>query len=336
MATRADLLHLFGDRILLEGVARPAGISPRAVEDTLDRTRVQFSATSEQEWSHVTDRRRLVAVDRRALDEGTPSGSAGTVDVEDYAVLFELDQLRADRLGRRTAARRTFDVVMIDEAQEMAPLELALLGRTLKPDGTLIVAGDAQQHMDPTATFVDWGATMRELGRPAHETVTLDIGYRCPPEVVLLARSILSPDAPAPGEIVVRAFESEQRLDRWAARELANLQRRDRRSSVAVLCRSPLRARRLAASLQASECPARVVFDGRFLPRGVQVTTVDQVKGLEFDFVLVADADAREFPADDFARRALYVAVTRARHQVVLACVGEPSPLIAAPARRGP
>jgi DNA helicase IV len=31
---------------------------------------------------------------------------------------------------------------------------------------------------------------------------------------------------------------------------------------------------------------------------------------------------------DDAARRALYVAVTRARHEVALACVGERSPMV--------
>jgi superfamily I DNA/RNA helicase len=91
------------------------------------------------------------------------------------------------------------------------------------------------------------------------------------------------------------------------------------------VCRSPLRARRLVAALHARELPARLVFDGRFLARGVQVSTVEEVKGLEFDFIVVPDAGALDYPDDEASRRALYVAVTRARHQVVLACTGEPS-----------
>jgi ATP-dependent exoDNAse (exonuclease V) beta subunit len=34
-----------------------------------------------------------------------------------------------------------------------------------------------------------------------------------------------------------------------------------------------------------------------------------------------------DYPNDPAARRAMYVAVTRARHQVVVACVGEASGL---------
>ncbi len=327
--TRGDLQHLFGDRPLLERVAVEGRIGPRSVLDTLDRTRIQFSPTAEQEWAHVTERARLVTVDHRPMDEGTAAGYANTVDVEDYAVLAELDALRAARTGRKIAVRRTYDVLMIDEAQELAPLELAWLGRTLTPEGTLIVAGDAQQQTDETTVFPGWPDVMRELGRADHETVELGIGYRCPPDVVSLARVILKAEGAVTPPARVRTFERDEALAEWLAHGLSTLQRRDSRAAVAILCRSPLTARRLTAELHLREVPARLVFDGRFLPRGVQVSTVEEVKGLEFDFVVIPDASLRSYPDDDRSRRSLYVAVTRARHQVVLACVGERSPLVA-------
>jgi hypothetical protein len=329
--TRGDLQHLFGDRLLLERVARGGGLPPRAVADTLDRTRIQFSPTAEQEWAHVTDRRRLVAVDGRAVDAGTASECANTLDVEDYAVLFELDRLRAARSGRPAVQTRKYDVLMIDEAQELAPLELVLLGRSLQPGGTLIVAGDAHQQTDDTATFLGWDGAMQELGRPDYESVELQIGYRCPAEVVALARAVLVPaaDASIDATTKAQAFAGEAALDEWLARSLRDLLRRDRRASIAILCRSPLTARRVAGALQAREQPCRLVFDGRFLPRGVQVSTVEEVKGLEFDFVVVPDAGVRDYPDNPSSRRAMYVAVTRARHQVAIAFIGQRSPLLA-------
>jgi superfamily I DNA/RNA helicase len=318
--TRGDLQHLFGDRLLLGRVASAGRIDDRALLDTLDRTRIQFSPTTEEEWAHVVDRERLVAVDRRAIDEGTATGYANTVDVEDYAVLFELDALRANRTGRPPALRRRYDVLVIDEAQELAPLELALLGRTLESGGTLIVAGDAQQHTDETSTFPGWPEVMRELGRTEHEMVSLDIGYRCSPQVVAVAKRVAAGGLGAVEPVMhVRGFGDETALADWLAAGLRDLHRRDRSASVAVLYRSPLPARRITSMLQARECPVRLVFDGRFLPRGVQVSTISDVKGLEFDFVVVADASAGAYPVDEASRRALYVAVTRARHQVVLA-----------------
>jgi superfamily I DNA/RNA helicase len=66
-----------------------------------------------------------------------------------------------------------------------------------------------------------------------------------------------------------------------------------------VVCRSPRTARRITERLRAAEIPARLVFDGRFFARGVvQVTTVEEVKGLEFDFVIIPDAGVRDYPND--------------------------------------
>ncbi|MDP9148867.1 MAG: ATP-binding domain-containing protein, partial [Myxococcota bacterium] len=345
LARRGDLQHLFGDRTLLEALARESGsITPRAIDEVLDHTRLQFALTAERDHADVVDRQRLIAVDGRRLDEGTSTANAGAVDAEDYAVLFELDRLRAELLQRAPATPRSHDVLVIDEAQELAPLELALLGRGLAKDGTLVVAGDIDQQTDVTTRFGGWAAAMTELGRPDYATVHLDVSYRCPPAVTSLARSVLAGDAPsgprvdaprdhAPEESdarpSLRQFPSEQQLGERLAREIASLRRRDPRASVAVICRSPLTARRIAAILQA-HAPTRLVFDGHFLPRGpAQVTTVDEVKGLEFDFVVVPDATASDYPDAPAARRALYVAVTRARHQVFLAHVGPRSPLVA-------
>src|SRR5258708_6430032 len=88
----------------------------------------------------------------------------------------------ASSRSRRRPARspRRYDILVIDEAQEMAPLELALIGRSLAPGGTLVVAGDVHQQTDPTTAFLDWHATMRELGCDDYASVTLEVGYRCP------------------------------------------------------------------------------------------------------------------------------------------------------------
>jgi DNA helicase II / ATP-dependent DNA helicase PcrA len=342
-ASRGDLQHIFGDRLVLEAVARTSGsITPRMIDEVLEHTRVQFSRTAEEEWSDVTDRERLVSVDQRPMDEGTAAGDAGSLDVEDYAVLFELDRVRAERLGEPPARPRLYDVVALDEAQELAPMELALIRRSLAPGGTLVVAGDADQQTDPTTAFAGWGSTMRELGCDDYEIARLDIGYRCPPAIARLARRIAgapeaaiaeteasSRDADLSGaEPVGLTFASERELAGWLGHEASELRRLDPKASVAVVCRTPAMAQRLTVAL-GPVVPVRLVFDGEFLARGpVQISVVDEVKGLEFDFVVVPDATDVHYPETPAARRALYVAATRARHQLVFAAAGALSPIL--------
>ena len=74
----------------------------------------------------------------------------------------------------------------------------------------------------------------------------------------------------------------------------------------------------------------RRIRDGEFpFKAGIEVTEVTQVKGLEFDYVIVLDVDASNYPDTPAARRVLHVAATRAVHQLWMMSVGTPSPLVA-------
>ncbi|HEV8324559.1 MAG TPA: ATP-binding domain-containing protein [Myxococcota bacterium] len=329
---RAALLHLFGDRDLVEHAAAAAGgaIAAHVVEEVLEHAHVQFSNSAEDEYAHV-DAERLQALDGASLDDGTPMEDAGTVDAEDYAVLFELDRLAAAAGGARPIAPRAYDCLVVDEAQELAPLELALLGRSLARGGTMIVAGDAGQQIDPTASFAGWERAMAELGVAAYETATLEQSYRCPPEVTALARRILDPAAPAGpagGRAALARFDDECRLAAELTDALRALFAHDASATVAVITRAPEGARRLAGLLRRG-LTLRLVLDGDFqFQAGINVTHVQESKGLEFDYVVVPDASAAAYPDAPESRRALYVASTRATHQLLLAAVGRFTPLL--------
>jgi DNA helicase-2/ATP-dependent DNA helicase PcrA len=67
--------------------------------------------------------------------------------------------------------------------------------------------------------------------------------------------------------------------------------------------------------------------DFSFAP-GVEVTEIEQAKGLEFDYVVLVDASAEHYPDAPDARRRLHVGATRAVHQLWITSVGTPSPLL--------
>ena len=66
--------------------------------------------------------------------------------------------------------------------------------------------------------------------------------------------------------------------------------------------------------------------DFAFRP-GVEVTDVRQVKGLEFDYVVMLDANDSSYGRDDESRHLFHIGVTRAAHQLWLVVTGTPSPL---------
>ena len=70
-------------------------------------------------------------------------------------------------------------------------------------------------------------------------------------------------------------------------------------------------------------------YDFSFKP-GVEVTEIRQVKGLEYDYVILVDVNAQSYPDSDEARYQLHIGATRAAHQLWIISTGDPSPLIPA------
>ena len=63
--------------------------------------------------------------------------------------------------------------------------------------------------------------------------------------------------------------------------------------------------------------PLRLVDDQNFaFAPGIDVVDVDQVKGLEFDYVVIIEANAFAYPDTPHHQRLLHVAATRAVHQL--------------------
>lgn len=341
ITTHEQLLHLFGDRALLERMAAAAAgaLTPRMLDQVIAHTKVLFSPTTEHALGHVAAE-RLRTIDGRAIDEGTPMQDAETIDVEDFAVLFELMHLR----GETPPEFARYDHIVVDEAQEFAPIELAVIGRALARGGSITVAGDERQQVDETIAFTNWPAVIDELGVGDRYTrLELELSYRCPPAVESFARGLFhelaGPAGPAGQAGHGIASEADPALTFTVAthelelvavlvRALLELRAADRRASVAVVARFAASARRFHAHLsKALDC--RLVVDGDFrFGAGISVTCVDEVKGLEFDYVIVPDASAANYPDTNEARRALYVAATRATARLWLLWSGRASPLL--------
>ena len=314
---RDDLFELWGDTRLLSDILEnaPGALTQRDADEVHAHAAVQFAELDRYEDGSI-----MLGMGGIPAHEGTPLHDALTLDVEDYPVLFALDRAKGG-----PARPRRFDHVVIDEAQELAPLELTLMGRAARHAVTVV--GDARQQVDPTAWFEGWDQSLQALGYPRAVRIELRHSHRCPEPVMALARAISERHrVPAPAGPVhfVQSDDADAHLAalvRWAETP------RRKGEVTAIVAASPQRADRLTQRLPAALRAVRM--DRERVPRsGVVVTTVDRVRGLELAHVAVPELDPETWPASAQTRSALYVAVTRAVRSVWLGTAGAWSPLL--------
>lgn len=322
---------LLSDPVFLGGVvdAAQGGIPRTAIQETVRHTMLQLADPPGKELASITDEDMRQGVDGRPLSDGTPEEVAGTMDLEDLPILLFLRAWR-DRLPARGISH-----LVLDEAEDFSLFELFVLGKLLGESPSVTLAGDEAQQT--FSSFAGWDASVATLGLEGVTTCRLPTSYRCPRPVTELARTLLgalAPEAPRRASrdgapVGFFQFPDESHAQLFLAGALRDLLEREPRASVAVIARDEESARRFMP-LVADLGDARLVLEGEFsFEPGIDVTDVDNAKGLEFDYVVVPDATASHYPDNDDARRRLHVAVTRTSHQLWVVAGGTPSPLIA-------
>lgn len=212
--------------------------------------------------------------------------------------------------------------VVIDEAQDISPLQIKVL-RDLVGHDAFTLVGDLCQGIGGDAGLRGWDALCEGIFARKPTLTRLSTAYRSTVEIMQTAFGVLSrhpvPGAgearpvlrhgPLPARIHIRA-EAERvpavvtQVEAWQGEGFGN---------IAVIVKLPEAARALAVRLP----QARLVTHGDdSFAGGVQVLDASLVKGLEFDCVLIADADARIYPDEPFYAKLFYVLCTRPLHRL--------------------
>jgi len=312
----------------------------------LTQTALLEEAFEDEAPGEVTsDEIRRFAESNRGANEALYAHLAGEpevqaeLDPEDDTLLLRAWQLRVGSLRGRGRRPLRYRHVAIDEVQDFSPLEVQVLLRCLDQNRSITLAGDTQQHVVAESGFTSWRGFLRRLGVPGTEIETLRVAYRSSQEIVSFSLSLLGDlledDEPP---ITTRSgppVELFRFTDRGAcvaflADALLELAREEPLASVAILAPSPEASALYHGGLAGTELSGvRHVThqDFTFAP-GIEITEVEQVKGLEFDYVILVDATHENYPDAPESRRLLHVGATRAVHQLWLTCVGTPSPLL--------
>ena len=218
-------------------------------------------------------------------------------------------------------APRRFGHVVVDEAQDLSPMQLRMLARRAR-HSSMTVLGDLAEATGP-ASPVSWDETLAHLGRPANaQPAELTMGYRLPGAFLALANRLLPVAAPGvapscsvrddgdppdlhslrPDELVPAVAEHVFTL----AKEFA---------TVAVIATTP-RAAELRRAIE--DRGVMLAEPGEVSPdRPVVVVPAALAKGLEFDAVIVVEP--AEIAADGpHGARLLFVALTRVVQHLAL------------------
>nr|MBC8187659.1 ATP-binding domain-containing protein [Pseudomonadota bacterium] len=283
------------------------------------------------------DLNRFVEWNRRRLDQlssalAGDSGADAALDPEDDALLLRAWQLRVGPLPGRSGRPLHYRHIAIDEVQDFAPIEVRVLLGSMQRDSSITLAGDTQQHLMEHSGFTSWRGFFDDLGLDGAEIDTLKVSYRSSEQIVNFATSLLG-DLQEDEEVVTTRSGPPVELFRLTDRGacvaflsdvLRDLMEAEPMASVAVLAPSPVVSDVYFEGLRHAELlRLRRIREGEFpFKAGIEVTEVTQVKGLEFDYVIVLDVDATNYPDTPGARRLLHVAATRAVHQLWLMSVG--------------
>jgi DNA helicase IV len=219
--------------------------------------------------------------------------------------------------------------VVVDEAQDLSPMECRAIGRRCST-GSATVLGDIAQGTTPWAA-TSWPVLLAHLGKPEASVRELEVGYRVPRQILDYASRLLPSIAPGlrpavslrqdAGALSIETVPSGalgRRVAEAGARALAAP------GSVAIIC-ADAQVAELSAGLRAAGLAFTVLGswpDVQAAPDSgpgvsaegesrLTVVPVTLAKGLEFDHVVLAEP-SRIAAGEAYGLRRLYVALTRA------------------------
>lgn len=244
----------------------------------------------------------------------------GTVQEDDLAALLYLFA-GVNELD----STLTFDHIVIDEAQDFSPFQVAVLDRFVKGHSFTIL-GDLSQGIHYYKGIDNWQEMQGLFAQEETAYYALTRSYRSTMEIIEYANEILKRGVGTDllavpvfrsGDPVrlehAQSGEGKLKLIKQALTKVLNGEYR----TTAILTRTLDEAKQMYESLAAEGLTANLIDgDKTQYAGGISVLPVYLSKGLEFDAVIVTDVDAQHYGPQD--AKLLYVGCTRALHELWL------------------
>ena len=221
--------------------------------------------------------------------------------------------------------------VVIDEAQDYYPLQYEIFN-LLFSNAKFTILGDMKQTLAKKEDISFYEQIQKILNKKKSSLIMLDKSFRCTNEILNFSLKFIEKssqiksfnrngDSPK----VYIADNSEIFIDE-IVKEIKLCQEKGFQS-ICLICKTEKNSTYLFNKIK-HKLDIQLIKNGSASDlQGVFILPVYMSKGLEFDTVLICDADSQNYYDED-DKNLLYVACTRALHKLSLFCENEVSPLI--------
>ncbi|MDU0200292.1 MULTISPECIES: HelD family protein [Paenibacillus] len=229
-----------------------------------------------------------------------------------------------------------FDHVVIDEAQDFSPFQVAVLDSYTR-NSSFTILGDLSQGIHAYQGIKDWKEFSSLFQEEQGGYFELERSYRSTMEIIQFANLVLQRGVENPllavpvfrsgNKVRVLQTDLKERIP-LLLQAIATLQQ-GTSSTIAVVARTEKQAEDLHDVLTKAGIETNLITSKQRVYRGgISVVPVYLTKGLEFDAVLLMDVTAGHYEATLMDAKLLYVGCTRALHELWLMAPGELSPLV--------
>lgn len=280
--------------------------------------------------TRLIDRDLLGRFEKQLQAERTEAGP----DEDTAALLVRLYQLKNGAVAFKDGSTGLYDHVVVDEAQDFSPAELAtIVGAVSSPD-RLTIVGDISQQISRDETFPGWERLRKywNLGGSISRFFSLDVSHRSTLPIMRLAEAVSGKGRAVNGRDGRVPIWFHCRNENGGVREAIGwLQKAIERypdERTAVICRTLAQAKYVESILRPSFGAAVTLgSDDAFdFDEGIVVAPLSAVKGLEFFNVMLWNPSEKAYPDSVRGKSMLYVALTRAEENLSLISWGQISP----------
>lgn len=220
---------------------------------------------------------------------------------------------------------------MVDEVQNYTKAQMMILKKFF-PRAKFMLLGDEFQAIRPgTVTFNEL-KDLFSTDKKSTDTISLLTSYRSSPEITSLFTSLLPEEIRVETQSVQREG-TEPVIKACTNEEYSKILKETIKDSTneeglcALVCQNK-KSLNYVREVLGKEAPEVITGDKKLPKEGAILIELAHAAGLEFDSVIIPDADASRYPDDKLSRHRLYTAMSRATSRISVLSEGNMTPLL--------